>query len=205
MVGFNRRFSHFTKSAKDFFASRMFPLAVNYRINAGFIPRDNWVHDPKEGGGRIIGEVCHFVDLIQYLIGSEPTKVYAETITSNNAEQVDADNVNITLKFHDGSLGSISYLANGDKSFEKERIEAFGGGSTCVIDDFRSAMLVRNGGKKWLKSKQDKGHRAELEAFVQAVKSGDEMPIPFQEIVMTTLTTFKIIESIQKGTPVEIQ
>ena len=205
MVGFNRRFSPFTKSVKDFFSSRTLPLAVNYRINAGFIPKDNWVHDPKEGGGRIIGEVCHFVDLIQYLVGSEPTKVYAETITSNNAEQVDADNVNITLKFHDGSLGSISYLANGDKSFPKERVEVFGGGLICVIDDFHSAMMVRNGKKKRLKSKQDKGHKAELEAFVQAVKSGGEMPIPFQEIIMTTLTTFRIIESIQKGTPVEIR
>jgi len=214
MVGFNRRFSPFTQSVKEFFSSRTsrfagsresgLPLAVNYRINAGFIPKDNWVHDPKEGGGRIIGEVCHFVDLIQYLVGSEPTKVYAETITSNNAEQVDADNINITLKFHDGSLGSISYLANGDKSFIKERVEVFGGGSICVINDFRSAMLVRNGKKKRLKSKQDKGHRAELEAFVQAVKSNSEMPIPFPEIVMTTLTTFRILESINKGTPVEI-
>ena len=204
MVGFNRRFSPFTQSVKEFFSSRMLPLVVNYRINAGFIPKDNWVHDPKEGSGRIIGEVCHFVDLIQYLIGSEPTKVYAETITSNNAEQVDADNVNITLKFHDGSLGSISYLSNGDKSFDKERVEVFGGGSICVIEDFRSAMLVRNGKKKRLKSKQDKGHRAELEAFVQAVKSNSEMPIPFPEIVMTTLTTFRILESIKKGTPVEI-
>jgi len=204
MVGFNRRFSPFTKSVKNFFASRTLPLALNYRINAGFIPKDNWVHDPKEGGGRIIGEVCHFVDLVQYLVGSEPTKVYAETITSNNAEQVDADNVNITLKFHDGSLGSIGYLANGDKSFPKERIEVFGGGSICIIDDFRSAMLVRNGKKKRLKSKQDKGHKAEFGQFIYSILNDEPSPIDFNEIVITTLATFKIIESLNIGAPVEI-
>jgi polar amino acid transport system substrate-binding protein len=205
MVGFNRHFSPFTQSVKDFFASRILPLVVNYRINAGFIPKDNWVHDPKEGGGRIIGEVCHFVELIQYLVGSAPTKVYAETITSNNAEQVDADNINITLKFHDGSLGSISYLANGDKSFEKERIEVFGGGSICVIDDFRSAVLSQNGKRKRLKSKQDKGHKAEFEQFIHSILNNEPSPIDFKEAVITTLTTFKILESLNTGVPVEIE
>jgi predicted dehydrogenase/threonine dehydrogenase-like Zn-dependent dehydrogenase len=204
MVGFNRRFSPFTQSVKEFFSSRSLPLAVNYRINAGFIPKDNWVHDPKEGGGRIIGEVCHFVDLIQYLVGSEPTKVYAETITSNNTEQVDADNINITLKFHDGSVGSISYLANGDKSFPKERVEVFGGGSICVIDDFRSAVLIRNGKKNRLKSKQDKGHKAEFEQFIHSILNNEPSPIDFKEAVITTLTTFKILESLNTGVPVEI-
>ena len=204
MVGFNRRFSPFTQFAKDFFSSRTLPLAVNYRVNAGFIPKDNWVHDPKEGGGRIIGEVCHFVDLIQYLVGSKPMKVYAETISSNNAEQVDADNINITLKFRDGSLGSISSLANGDNSFPKERIEVFGDGSICVIDDFRYAMMVKNGKKKRRKSKQDKGHKAEYEQFMHSILNQEPSPIDFKEAVIATLTTFKIMESLNTGAPVEI-
>ena len=201
MVGFNRRFSPYAIPIHEFFSKRNAPLCITYRVNAGLIPKDNWVQDPEEGGGRIIGEVCHFVDFLQYLTNSQPTRVYAEKVA-------DSDNVLINLNFQDGSIGNIGYFDNGDKSFPKERVEVFGNNSVAMIDDFNRGEIVTKGKCKKLNGKflgsQDKGHRAELEAFVQAVKSNGEMPIPFPEIVMTTLTTFKIIESIRKGMPVEI-
>jgi len=201
MVGFNRRFAPLTSQVKQLLANRIAPLCIIYRVNAGAIPKDNWVQDPDVGGGRIIGEVCHFVDFLQYLTNSQPFRVYTERIENS-------DNVFITINFRDNSLGTIGYFANGDKSFPKERVEIFGNDSVAVIDDFNRGKIVTNGKHKKLSEKfsgrQDKGYRAELEAFVQAVKSGGEMPIPFQQIVMTTLTTFKILESISEGAPVEI-
>jgi predicted dehydrogenase/threonine dehydrogenase-like Zn-dependent dehydrogenase len=206
MVGFNRRFAPFTQEAKRFFANRAGPLVVNYRINAGFIPKESWVHDPEEGGGRIVGEVCHFVDFIQYITGSAPVKVYAEAIPRQDKSALTSDTVCVNLKFKDGSMGTINYLANGDKALPKERIEIFGDNSIFIIDNFRSIEWVRRGKRKRRKSwlRQDKGHLGELQAFVEAIKDGKPSPIDFQEAVMTTLTTFKIVESIARGVPIEI-
>ncbi|MGR3318995.1 MAG: bi-domain-containing oxidoreductase [Candidatus Anammoxibacter sp.] len=204
MVGFNRRFSPFTVKVKEFFAKRKEPLVLNYRINAGFIPKDSWVHDTDEGGGRIIGEVCHFVDLLQFLTGSQPVKVFAE-LMSNTNNYVN-DNVNISLKFRDGSIGCVTYLSCGDKVFSKERLEVFGEGAVAVIDDFKSGYLVRNGKTKKIKARRnDKGHRNEIEEFVSAIREGKECPVPFDESVMATRLTFKIMESIKKGVPVLIE
>lgn len=201
MVGFNRRFSQFAINVKEFLKQRKEPLVMNYRINAGFIPKESWVHDPVEGGGRIIGEVCHFVDLLQFFASSRPVKVYAEVASSNNNPV--NDNVNINLRFKDGSIGSITYSSSGDKSFSKERLEIFGEGVVAVIDDFRSCSMIRDGKRKEVKRyKQDKGHKAELEMFLSAIKEGKESPIPFNESAMATLVTFKIIESIKKGVPI---
>jgi len=205
MVGFNRRFAPVTSETKSFFANRTSPLAINYRINAGFVPKDSWVHDLVEGGGRIIGEVCHFVDLIQYLVGVEPSKVYAEAIPESDKSGATSDTVCISLKFRDGSISTINYFANGDKAFPKERIEIFGDNSVCVINDFRSAMLVRNGKKKRLKSKQDKGHKAEFEQFIRSILNDEPSPIDFKEAVISTLLTFNIVESLTTGAPTEIE
>lgn len=205
MVGFNRRFTPFAEEVKNFFENRKNPLMINYRINAGFIPRDNWYQDPEEGGGRIIGEVSHFVDLMQYIIGSYPIRVFAEGISSENVNLMQNDNVNISIKFKDGSIGTISYIACGDPSFSKERFEVFGEDSVAVIDDFKVLSLVKNGKERRIKKfGQDKGHKAELQAFAEAIQKGDKMPIPFLSLVSTTLTTFKILESLNKGIPVEI-
>lgn len=200
MVGFNRRFSPFTVSVKEFFGVRENPLVMNYRINAGFIDRNHWVHNPDVGGGRIVGEVCHFVDLLQYITGSRPVKVYAEMVLDFNFSN---DNVNVTLKFEDGSIGSITYLSCGDKMFSKERIEVFGDGAAAVIDDFRSGCLIKDGKSKRIKArKNDKGHRDELREFVSAVRDGVELPVPFDESVTATAVTFAILESIREGRPV---
>lgn len=206
MVGFNRRFSPFTLRAKKFFASRSEPLAVNYRINAGFVSPDNWVLDPKEGGGRIIGEVCHFVDFINYIVGKNPVRVSAEALTGAETNSSSTDTVSILIKYEDGSVGTINYWANGDRAYPKERIEIFGNQSIFVIDNFRKAEWARNGkrGKKKMRFSQGKGHREELEAFVQTILHGEPSPIDFNEAVISTLTTFKVNESLNAGAPVVV-
>lgn len=200
LVGFNRRFSPFAVKVKEFFADRMEPLVLNYRVNAGFIPGDNWVHDPDEGGGRVIGEVCHFVDLLQFLANSSPVKVYAEAASGIHDM---GDNVNISIKFEDGSIGTITYLSCGDKTFSKERVEVFSEGKVAVIDDYRSGSITKNGTTKKLRG-HGKGHEQEFEEFALALTNGNECPIPFKESAMVTHVMFKIMESIKKGIPVEV-
>jgi len=205
MVGFNRRFAPFVKEVKKFFKNRKNPLMMNYRINAGFIPKDNWYQDIEEGGGRIIGEVCHFIDLMHYITNSYPVKTFAESVSSENINIIQNDNVDIIIKFKDGSIGTINYIACGDPSFPKERFEVFGEGSVAVIDDFKMARLVKNGKEKRIrKFRQDKGHKEELKAFAEAIKGNHEIPIEFESIVLTTLAIFKILESLNKGISVEI-
>ena len=205
MVGFNRRFSPFSQRAKEFFGNRTGPLVINYRVSAGPLPPDHWLHDPREGGGRIIGEVCHFVDLIQYLAGSDLVSVYAETAGRYNENIPPEDNVHIIAKLSDGSIGNISYSAIGDLSFPRERFEIFGEESVAVVDNFRKAIFVRKGKKsKMKKIGRDMGHKGEVMAFIEAVKAGSKMPIDFKEIVSTTLATFKIVDSIRKREPIMI-
>lgn len=205
MVGFNRRFSPFSQRAKEFFKNRSGPLVMNYRVNAGPLPLGHWLHDPREGGGRIVGEVCHFVDLLQYLTGSKPVRVYAEAAGSYNKNIPLGDNIEATIKFNDGSVGTISYSAVGDLSFPRERFEIFGEESVVVVDNFRKAVFVRKGKKSRMKKiGQDMGHKGEIMAFTEAVKTGRKMPIDFTEIVSTTLATFKIVESIRKREPIMI-
>ncbi len=203
-VGFNRRFSPFTRWLKEWFRGVEEPLAVHCTINAGPVPPDHWVHDPEQGGGRIIGEVCHFVDLIQYLTGSVPVRVYAETLDTEAYKS--SDNVVITLKMANGSVGSITYVAGGDKSYPRERVEVFGGGAVGVIENFRSAIFVRDAKRKHKRNflAIDRGHRGELEAMLSAIRSGGEPPVAFEEYVATTLATFAMEKSLGEGRPVEV-
>jgi polar amino acid transport system substrate-binding protein len=203
MVGFNRRFAPVSEEVKKGFRNLDEPIVMNIRINAGLIPKDHWTQQPETGGGRIIGEVCHFIDLMQYFTDSEPVRVFAESVSSDNSRLTPEDNISIVLKFADGSVGNITYLANGDKSVPKEKIEVFGGGNTGVINDFRDGAFFRNGRSTKLRS-SGKGHREEITAFLNAVKEGRESPIGFRSICLTTLTTFKILDSIHTGLPQEI-
>jgi len=169
------------------------------------VPKDSWVQDSVEGGGRIIGEACHFVDLIQYFTGSLPVKVFAETISGEKSKYLNEDNLVIILKMKNGSVASVTYVANGDKSFPRERIEIFGGGKVCVIDDFKLMNFICSGKKKGIKKYRiDRGYYNEFEEFFSAVKNGKTIPVDFEEYVFTTLTTFDIIESIRTGIPVDI-
>jgi len=204
MVGFNRRFAPMTIRLKSFLASICEPVALHYRINAGSLPADHWVNDREQGGGRILGEVCHFVDLLTFLAGAPVVQVNAKAVGSSS--RYNGDNVLISLQFANGSEGTISYLANGDRSFSKERLEVFGGGSTAVLDDFRRLELVRNGRTATIHSRwrQDKGHRGEWTAFVKSQESGNAPAIPFEEIVNSSLATLRIDESLAAGIPQSI-
>jgi predicted dehydrogenase/threonine dehydrogenase-like Zn-dependent dehydrogenase len=204
MVGFNRRFAPMAVKMKAFLRQIEEPLAMHYRINAGFLSRDHWVNDPEQGGGRILGEVCHFVDLLTFFADALPIEVQARRVA--NLDPSSNDNAVISLRFANGSQGTISYLANGDRTYSKERLEVLGGGAVAVLEDFRRLELVRHGHKQTFRSpfRQDKGHRAELEALAAAVRSQAEPPIPFVEIVSSTLATLRAAESCSSVQPVGI-
>ncbi len=200
MVGFNRRFSPHAKVAREFFANRNSPLSISYRVNAGRIPPEHWIQDPREGGGRIIGEVCHFIDLMHFLTGAVSTRVYAESILNRNQLVVNEDSVFITLRFSDGSNGSIAYLAEGDKVMPKERIEIYGEGKSVVLDDFRSITTYRNGREETSKLRnQDKGQANEVRAVCSAVLEGGVAPILLDDLAATTRTTFRILDALRLG------
>ncbi|MGA9415767.1 MAG: Gfo/Idh/MocA family oxidoreductase, partial [Terriglobales bacterium] len=204
MVGFNRRFAPMAVQMKTFLAEIHEPLAIHYRVNAGYIPADHWVNDPEQGGGRILGEVCHFVDFLCFLADGCPTGVQAQTV--GNPGQYSMDNVVASFKFANGTLGTISYLANGDKSASKERIEVFGGGAVAILEDFRRLELVRNGRKQVTRARwaQDKGHQAEMRIFVDALLCKTPPPIPLEQIVGSTLATLRLQNSCQTGQPLTV-
>jgi predicted dehydrogenase/threonine dehydrogenase-like Zn-dependent dehydrogenase len=204
MLGFNRRFAPMAVKMKAFVKQIQEPLAMHYRINAGFLSRDHWVNDPDQGGGRILGEVCHFVDLLTFLADALPVEVQARRLP--NLDPFSNDSAVISLRFANGSQGTISYLANGDRSYSKERLEVFGGGAVAVLEDFRRLELVRHGHKQTFRSpfRQDKGHPAQLEALATAVRSQGEPPIPFVEIVSSTLATLRAAESCSSGQPIGV-
>jgi polar amino acid transport system substrate-binding protein len=183
---------------KKEFESAGEPLVVNIRVNAGFIPKDHWTQIPEIGAGRIIGEMCHFIDLMQFFTSAEPVKVYADCIASNNSKLKLDDNVAIVVKFNDGSIGNLTYIANGDKSLPKEYIEVFGAGKVAIINDFRSGTLHSNNRTKGLKS-SGKGHSQEVSSFLTSIREGKDSPVSFRSICLTTLTTFKIIDSLKTG------
>jgi polar amino acid transport system substrate-binding protein len=203
MVGFNRRFSPHAVAAKALFGGHGRPLVINYRINAGVVPGDSWVQDPSVGGGRVLGEVCHFVDLATYFTGALPVAVTASRTAGPGALPADADSVVATIQFADGSLAAITYVSSGDASFSKERVEVAGGGSTAVIEDFRRTEAFTGGRRKVTKTAQDKGHSAEMRAFFNAVKTGME-PITFEELEAVTLATTAIERSMATGAPVNL-
>ena len=205
MVGFNRRFAPMAAEMKRFLSEIHEPLAIHYRVNAGYIPVDHWVNDPEQGGGRILGEVCHFVDFLCFLAGACPIEVEAQTV--GNPGQYSMDNVVASLKFANGTLGTISYLANGDKSASKERVEVFGGGSVAILEDFRRLELVRNGRKQITRARwgQDKGHKAEMQALVDALRGKTPPPIPFEQVVGSTLATLRLQNSCQTGQPLTVE
>ncbi len=199
MVGFNRRFAPMSARMKSFLAPISEPLALHYRVNAGYLPPDHWVNDPEQGGGRILGEVCHFVDLLMFLAGSPIVEVEAHAV--GNSGRYSGDNVLASLRFANGSEGTISYLANGDRSFSKERLEIFGGGAVAVLEDFCRLELLRNGRKQVIRSRwrQDKGHRGEWAAFTRSVRQQGPPAIPVDDLVCTTLATLRMQESVATG------
>jgi predicted dehydrogenase/threonine dehydrogenase-like Zn-dependent dehydrogenase len=205
MVGFNRRFSPLGRRAIEVFAGRNVPISALYRVNAGRIPKEHWLQDPVEGGGRIVGEVCHFVDFLQFVTQSRVISVYAESITAASNKIVDADSVFINLRFADGSNGAIAYLAEGDKTLAKERVEIFGAGKTFVIDDYKRASIFKDGREEQISLKaQDKGQRDQINEVCACLKEGRPAPISVEDLENTTRTTFRIIDSLREGRRFEI-
>ncbi len=183
-VGFNRRFAPLALQLSTFYEERTEPMHVHYRVNAGYIPLNHWTQDAEIGGGRIIGEACHFIDFITFLVGTSPISVTAHALPDNG--KYGEDNVSMTFTFPDGSIGVVDYLANGDKSFPKERIEVFCGGKIAVLDDFISLQMVEDGRKKESKGAQNKGHVNEWKAFVKSIRDGGEPPIPYEQLIGVT-------------------
>lgn len=200
MVGFNRRFAPQIIEIKKKLSG--IPLAINYRINAGAVPADHWVHDPEVGGGRIIGEVCHFIDLCCFLTNSPLQSISAtalEVLPQNH------DTFAASLYFENGSVANIAYFSNGNKALPKEHLEVFGGGLTAIVDDFKTMKIYGSKSGSHKLSKQDKGHAAEVSAFAEAVKTGAPFPITVQEVLHATIATFALLESVQnKGEKINI-
>jgi predicted dehydrogenase len=194
-VGFNRRFAPLAQKLKVSLANRAEPLHAHYRINAGSIPLEHWTQDPEIGGGRIIGEACHFIDFIIFLVGDIPVSVTAHALPDMG--KYSEDNVSMTFTFPDGSIGVVDYLANGDKSFPKERVEIFCEGRVAVLDDFVSLQITDGGKVKETKDAQNKGWREEMAALVAAIQGGNEPPIPYDQLIGVTRTTFAAVESLQ--------
>ena len=193
MVGYNRRFAPHIVKMKALLDAKKQPKSFIFTINAGDIPADHWAQDPEVGGGRIIGEACHFIDLMRFLSGS-PINEWSVQRMGNDTLK---DKVTINLKFKDGSFGSIHYLANGSKRFPKERIEVFCGGSIIQLANFRKMKGYSwPGFKKMNLRRQDKGHEAEINAFIEAVKNGKTSPIPFKELIEVSRTTIEIANTL---------
>ena len=203
-VGYNRRFAPMASRMSEFLRVRSEPLFIQYRVNAGYLPPTHWLHDPLQGGGRIVGEGCHFIDLLTFLVGESPLSVQAVGLPDN--EKYNRDNVLITLRYPDGSIGTVTYLANGNKNFAKERVEAFTGGRIAVLNDFRTLELVTEERKSVMRSRmrQDKGHTNAWQGFLTAIRQGSPPPIPYEQLMSTARASFGAVESLRSGQPVNL-
>jgi len=179
MVGFNRRFAPQVQKIKTLLAGVCGPKAFVMTVNAGMIPPDHWTQDPEAGGGRIVGEACHFIDLIAFLAGCEIVS-HSKTAMSSPT----GDTVSLQLGFSDGSIGTVHYFANGSKSFPKERLEVFASGRILQLDNFRKLTGYGwPGFKKMNLWRLDKGQKACAAAFIRAIKEGLPSPISFDKLV----------------------
>ena len=204
MLGFNRRFAPLAKHLQSFIEKRQEPLFAHYRVNANRLPSDHWLIDPEVGGGRIIGEGCHFIDFLTFLVGENPVEVTVQGLPDEG--KYSEDNVVMNFRFPDGSLGVVSYLANGDKSFPKEYVEVFSGGRVAALHDWRKLEMVNNGRRKVKRHllQQDKGHQNAWQAFLDAVQGEKAPPIPYEQLVGVTLASFAAVESLRSGESVKI-
>lgn len=200
MTGFNRRFSPFAVAIAKAAAQRANPMMINCRVNAGYVPRDSWVHGP-EGGGRNIGEACHFFDLFLSLIGSKATSVQARAIRPANSYYGANDNFAATIGFADGSVATLTYTALGPSEFPKERVEVFFDGRVCVIDDFKQISVNGARDPQISSARPGKGHREELIAFADAIRNGGDWPIPLWQQIEAMRIAFEVEDRIHSAAP----
>jgi len=204
MVGFNRRFSPHTFKIKELLSDRCGPLCMNMTINAGEIPADHWIQDPKRGGGRIIGEVCHFIDLLSYIAGNPVHAVSAMMVGDGPA--IREDKMSTVLRFADGSVGTVNYFANGSRSYPKEILEVFSDGRILKMENFRVTRGYGFAGfRKFKTLRQDKGHKNEIAAFINHITTGGKPLIPFDQLENITRASFAVIESAQKNQTINLQ
>jgi predicted dehydrogenase/NADPH:quinone reductase-like Zn-dependent oxidoreductase len=206
MVGFNRRFSPHTQKMKKLLGAQPGPMNVIATMNAGRLPPDSWLQDPEAGGGRIIGEACHHIDLITCLTGSQVKSIFMQAMGSDPQENT--DNASIILKYENGSLGVVNYFANGSKMYAKERVEVYYQGKNLILDNFRRlygygyGQLLSN---RMLRTKQDKGHSEQFKRIIKNWERGGETLIPFREIVNSSRAALLAVESLKKGEEIDIQ
>jgi predicted dehydrogenase len=198
MVGYNRRFSPMVQKAKTALEGKG-PLLAHYRVNAGPLPADHWI---RREGGRLLGELCHFVDTVSFVVGSLPERVYASRIPGGQADE----DVVTTIEFADGSVGTITYMVGSDEKLAKEHIEFHGGGTSVVIDDFRQMRVTGANGGDTVKSRlrQDKGHNAEMQAFFDSIRQGGAPPIALESLIAVSLATMRVQEALEQGAPVDV-
>ena len=202
-VGFNRRFAPLAKQMKKVLGNDNAPMNIIATMNAGFIPADVWVHDMEVGGGRIIGEACHYIDLCTYLAGSKVISVCMNAMGGNPQEHT--DNASILLKYENGTNAVINYFANGSKAYSKERVEVFSQERTLIMDNWRKLNGYGFKGFSKSSSKQDKGHYNQFSELIKQQQQGGNPIIPFDEIVNTTKASFAAIESLKQGTWIEVK
>ncbi len=200
MVGFNRRFAPLATILKNKIAAG--PISMIYRVNAGNIPADTWIQDMEIGGGRIIGEVCHFIDFSAFMCDSLPIRIYASAMADPRHLN---DTININIEFANGSIGTVSYFANGSKNLPKEYFEIYSSGITGIIRDFKE-LNVYGTGRPYRKKffNQDKGQAAMVKAFIESIKAGGKPVVGLDEIFGVTRATFAVMESIKSRRSVEI-
>jgi predicted dehydrogenase len=205
VVGFNRRFSPLTQEVKASLARRTTPLVMIYRVNAGFYPDDLWVHDPQEGGGRLLGEVCHYIDFFRYFSSCPALKVSTTSISGEKGKYRPDDNLAITVSFQDGSLGQVIYTSKGSKLFSRERFEVYCEESVGVIEDFRLGQIISGGRKKKLKRfSMNMGYQEEMEFFFNACGNPSHYVELFQSFVDSTRATLRALDSLRMGRPLEV-
>lgn len=205
MLGFNRRFSPAARLLAEFFSPVAGPRTVTHRFNAGPVPADHWTNDPAIGGGRLLGEACHALDLACFLVHGQIVRIFAESVAPGGSAGTGADQTIVVARFDNGSVASIGYFAGGDKGLPKERIEVFGGGRIAIIDDFRTITLCAGGVVKTRKlPSRDKGHAAELEAFFSAARAGGPPPIPAAALLNVSRASLAMVDSLRLGIPIAV-
>ena len=199
LVGFNRRFSSHTRYVADLLAVRRGAAVIAIRVNAGRVGPDSWIHDLAVGGGRLIGEGCHFFDLCNALLGVPPRRVRAVAMHGDDPDAPLLDNFVVTLEYGDGSLATVTYASKGDSALAKERVEVFCDGWAAVVDNFDRTILARDGKRRQYRGRGDKGHRQENAAFIAALRDGSPMPVSLDELFASTETTLLAYDSVLSG------
>jgi len=202
-IGFNRRFSPHMLAIKESLTIKEEPISISITINAGHLPKELWVHDMKKGGGRIIGEACHFLDLCVFLSGSEITKVCMNALGPNYSTNNDV--VTILLYLANGSIATINYFSNGSSKYSKERIEVYSSGRIWITDDFKFTTAYGVKGFKNIKTKVDKGHDKQFQELMKQIQTGGKPIISSNEIFNVSKATFSAIESMKESSWIDVQ